>query len=60
MAVGGWVVVAVVVVLTQIGAALTTWTAPELARVSLNMVVERDVESCGCSWVELAAAGLSS
>ena len=47
----------VVVVLTQIGAAVTTWTALGLARVSLNTVVERDVESCGCSWVTLVVAG---
>ena len=59
MVVGGWVVV-VVVVLTQIGAALTTWMAPGLARVSLDTVVGRDVESRGCSWVELAVAGPSS
>ena len=60
MAVEGWVVVVVVVVLTQIGAALTTWMAPGLARVSLCMVVERDVGSCWCSWAELAVTGPSS
>ena len=47
-------------VLTQIGAALTTWTAPGLARVSLSMVVERDVGLCWCSWAELAVMGPSS
>ena len=55
MVVGGWVAVAVV--LTQIGAALTTWMAPGLARVSLDTVVGRDVESCGCSWAELVVTG---
>ena len=49
-----------VVVLTQIGAALTTWTALGLARVSLDTVVERDVGSCGCCWAELAVVGLLS
>ena len=50
----GWVVaVVVVVVLTQIGAALTTWTAPGLARVSHDMVVETDVGSFECSEVGL-------
>ena len=47
----------VVVVLTQIGAALTTWMAPGLARVSLDTVVGRDVESLECSWAELVVAG---
>ena len=46
MVVGDW---AVVVVLTQIGAALTTWTAPGLARVSLDMAVERGAELLECS-----------
>ena len=50
----------VVVVLTQIGAALTTWTAPGLVRVSHDMVVGRDVGLLWCSWVGLAATGLSS
>ena len=40
-------------VLTQIGAALTTWTALGLARVSLDMAVERGAESLGCSRAEL-------
>ena len=44
----------VVVVLTQIGAALTTWTAPGLVRVSLDTVVETAVGSSGCSGVGLA------
>ena len=57
MAVEGWVVVVVVVVLTQIGAALTTWTALGLARVSLDMVVGRDMELCWCSWVGPVVAG---
>ena len=47
----------VVVVLTQIGAALTTWTAPGLARVSLDTAVERGVELSECSMAEPAAAG---
>ena len=51
-----WAVV-VVVVLTQIGAALTTWTAPGLARVSLDTVVERAVESFECSRAELVVMG---
>ena len=55
MVVEGWAVV-VVVVLTRIGAALTTWTAPGLARVSRDMVVERDAESFECSEVGLVAA----
>ena len=50
----------VVVVLTQIGAVLTTWTALGLARVSLDMAVGRDVELCWCSWVRLVVAGPSS
>ena len=46
MVAGGWaVVVVVVVVLTQIGAALTTWTAPGLARVSRDTAVETDAGS---------------
>jgi hypothetical protein len=47
-------VVVVVVVLTQIGAALTTWTAPGLARVSLDTAVETDAGSSECSGVGLA------
>ena len=46
--------VVVVVVLTQIGAALTTWTAPGLVRVSLDMAVEIAAGSSGCSGVGLA------
>ena len=53
MAVEGWAVV-VVVVLTQIGAALTTWTAPGLARTSRDTVVGIDVGLSGCSVVGLA------
>ena len=53
MAVEGWAVV-VVVVLTQIGAALTTWTAPGLVRVSRDTVVGRDAELFACSEVGLA------
>ena len=54
MAAGGWaVVVVVVVVRTQIGAALTTWMAPGLAMVSRDTAVETDVESFGCSEVAL-------
>ena len=45
--------VVVVVVLTQIGAALTTWTAPGLARVSRDMVVEIGAGPFECSVVEL-------
>ena len=45
----------VVVVLTQIGAALTTWTAPGLVRVSRDTVVERDAGSFECPEVGLAA-----
>ena len=56
MVVGDWVVV-VVVVLTQIGAALTTWTAPGLARVSLDTAVERGAGSFECSVAGLAVAG---
>ena len=59
MAVEGWVVV-VVVVLTQIGAALTTWTAPGLARVSCDMAAERGAGSSECCEVGLAAVGLLS
>ena len=47
----------VVVVLTQIGAALTTWTAPGLARVSRNTAVERGAESFGCSEVGPVVVG---
>ena len=55
MAAGGWaVVVVVVVVLTQIGAALITWTAPGLARVSRDTVVETDAGSFECSEVGLS------
>ena len=55
MVVGGWaVVVVVVVVLTQIGAALTTWTAPGLARVSRDTAVETAAESFECSEAVLA------
>ena len=50
----------VVVVLTQIGAALTTWTAPGLARVSLDMAVERGVGLFGCSWAASVVVGLLS
>ena len=46
--------VVVVVVLTQIGAALTTWTAPGLARASRDMAVETDAELFGYSEVGLA------
>ena len=45
--------VVVVVVLIQIGAALTTWTAPGLARVSRDTAVETDAVSFGCSEVGL-------
>ena len=55
MAAGGWaVVVVVVVVLTQIGAALTTWTAPGLVRVSCDTAVETDAGPFECSEVGLA------
>ena len=57
MAVGGWAVVVVVVVLTQIGAALTTWMALGLARVSLDTVVERGAEPFECSGAELVVVG---
>ena len=57
MVVGDWAAVVVVVVLTQIGAALTTWTAPGLARVSLDTAVERGAESFGCSEAEPVAVG---
>ena len=43
--------VVIVVVLTQIGAALTTWTAPGLARVSCDTAVETDEGLLGCSGV---------
>jgi hypothetical protein len=56
MAAGGWAaVVVVVVVLTQIGAAPTTWTAPGLARVSRDTAVETGAGSCGCSEARLVA-----
>ena len=45
------------VVLTQIGAALTTWTAPGLARVSLDTAAERGAGLFECSVAELAVAG---
>ena len=45
--------VVVVVVLTQIGAALTTWTALGLARVSRDMAVETGAGSFECSEVRL-------
>ena len=47
-------------VLAQISAALTTWMALGLARVSLGMVVGRDVESCWCSWAGPVGMGPSS
>ena len=46
--------VVVVVVLTRIGAALTTWTAPGLARVSRDTAVEIDAGLSGYSAVGLA------
>ena len=49
--------VVVVVVLTQIGAALTTWTAPGLARVSRDMAVERGAGLFECSAVEPVVVG---
>ena len=45
--------VVVVVVLTRIGAVLTTWMAPGLARVSLGTAAVRDVESCWFPWAWL-------
>ena len=45
--------VVVVVVLTQIGAAPTTWTAPGLVRVSRDMAVET-----GAGLFECSGAGL--
>ena len=55
MVVGGWaVVVVVVVVLTRIGAALTTWTAPGLARTSRDKVAETGAGSSECPEVGLA------
>ena len=48
------------VVLTQIGAASTTWTALGLARVSLGKVVVRDVELCWFPWAWLAVVELLS
>ena len=42
----------VVVVLTHIGAVLTTWTALGLARVSLDTVVARGVELYWFPWAE--------
>ena len=59
MAVEGWAVV-VVVVLTQIGATLTTWTAPGLARVSRDTAAERGAGLSECCEVGLAAVGLLS
>jgi hypothetical protein len=59
MVAGGWAEV-VVVVLTHIDAALTTWMALGLARVSLDMVVARGVELCWLPWVRLVVAGLLS
>ena len=56
MAVGGWAEV-VVVVRTHIGAVLTTWMAPGLARVSLDTVVARGVKSRWFPWAELVVAG---
>ena len=47
----------VVVVLTQIGAALTTWTALGLARASRDTAVERGAGSLECSEVELVVVG---
>ena len=47
----------VVVVLTQIGAAPTTWTAPGLARVSRDTAVEIAVGLSECSAVGLAVVG---
>ena len=52
--------VVVVVVLTQIGAAPTTWTAPGLARVSRDTAVETDAGSFGCSGAGLVAVALLS
>ena len=52
--------VVVVVVLTQIGAAPTTWTAPELARVSRDMAVETDAGLFECSGAWLVVAVPSS
>ena len=52
--------VVVVVVLTQIGAALTTWTAPGLARVSRDTAVETDAGLFGCSEVGLVVVVLLS
>ena len=46
--------VVVVVVLTQIGVALTTWTAPGLVRVSCDMAAETDAGPFECSGVGLA------
>ena len=61
MVAGGWaVVVVVVVVLTQIGVALTTWTAPGLARVSRDMAVEIDAGSFEYSEVGLVVVVLLS
>ena len=57
MAVEGWAAVVVVVVLTQIGTALTTWTAPGLARVSRDTVVERGAGSFECSGAEPVVMG---
>ena len=57
MAVGGWaVVVVVVVVLTQIGAAPTTWAAPGLARTSRDRAAETGAGLSECPEVALAVA----
>ena len=45
------------VVLTQIGAALTTWTALGLARVNPNTVVVRDEGSRWFPWVGPVVVG---
>ena len=61
MAVVDWAgAVVVVVVQTHMGAALTTLTAPQLAMVSLDMVVVRDAGSCWSPWAGLEAMGLLS
>ena len=52
--------VVVVVVLTQIGAALTTWMAPGLARVSRDTATEIGAGSFECSAVGLVVVVLSS
>jgi hypothetical protein len=50
----------VVVDLAHIGAVPMTSTAPQLAMVSLNTVVERDVRSCLLPWAGLRAGELLS